>query len=67
MQPDGGLVRTYRRSYFPYTILVDSNTLTRQSSGTSNAPRDLLKVRNSPQKEGGDIKSNHTPADPVAT
>ena len=44
MQPDRGIVCTYRRSDNPSTIPDDQNTLTRQSSDTDDAPRDPLHV-----------------------
>ena len=42
MHPYRGIVLTNRRWYGLYTIPDDSNTLTRQSVGTSNTPREPI-------------------------
>ena len=42
MHPDRGIVRKYILSDDISTKLDNQNTLTRQSNGTNNAPRDLL-------------------------
>ena len=42
MHPYRGIVRTYIRSYGLSMISDNPNTLTVQSSGTNNTPRDLL-------------------------
>ena len=44
MHPYRGIVRTHIRSEGLSMIPDDSNTLTRQSNGMNNAPRDLLQV-----------------------
>ena len=41
MHLDRGIVHTYRRSDGLFTRPDDQNTITRQSSDTSNTPRDL--------------------------
>ena len=42
MHPDRGIVRTDIWSDVICIIIDDSNTLTRQSAGTNNAPREPL-------------------------